>query len=127
MSSVKISVNQLGDTVQKLLDEYGDDVLYVVEDAVKAVAKDTRKDLKGASPKGDTGTYSKSWSVKTERGRFSTVSTVYSKKPGLPHLLEFPHMMRNGKYSNPQQHIAPINDKAGERLEAEIKERLGRE
>lgn len=122
MSNKKIQADMLNETVMRILEEYGDDAKEAVEQSAKECAKKARQQLRANSP--GTGKYKRSWSIKTERTRFGTTSIVYSKKPGLPHLLEYPHMMRNGRASRPIVHIAPVNDSIQTLFEQEVKKRL---
>lgn len=127
MSSNRISVGMLEGTVKKLLDQYGDEIRDDLEEAVKNTAKRTAKELRSASP--GSGHYKRSWSYKMIRNRFSFEYDVYSKTPGLPHLLENPHLLRNGKYTHPGKgqivHIYPVWQKTGKLLEEEIERKLG--
>ncbi len=122
MSNTRVPVGSLNETIRKILDEYGDEAREAVEAATKETAKKAAKELRATSP--GSGKYKRSWSVKTEKTRLSVTSTVYSKKPGLPHLLEHPHMLRNGRASRPQVHIAPVADRAEATFEQEVKKRL---
>lgn len=122
MSNRAVSVGGLSEAVKKILDEYGEDAKYALEDATKSTARKVAKELRQTSP--GSGRYRKSWATKSETSRFSTTSTVYSKIPGLPHLLEFPHMLRNGRASKPQKHIQPVYDKADETFEQELRKKL---
>ena len=126
MSNQKIQVGMLSETVEKLLKEYGEEVFEVLDEAVQATAKKSAKELRSSSatPR-NTGKYAKSWTQKKDtQSRFSIVYAVCSRKPGLPHLLEYPHMLRNGKYSRPQVHIYPVSEKAGQYLQEEVRKRL---
>lgn len=122
MSNTKVPVGSLSETIQKLLDEYGDKAKEAIDLASKDTANKVKKELRSVSP--GSGKYKRSWSVKTEKGRLSTTSTVYSKLPGLPHLLEYPHMLRNGRASRPQVHIYPVYQRAEEQFEQDVKKRL---
>jgi hypothetical protein len=65
------------------------------DECIKEVAKAGRKALRSNSPK-KKGEYARGWSFKVEKHRLYTVATLYNNKPGLPHLLEFGHVSRNG-------------------------------
>ena len=116
-----IRIEQLADVVNKYLEEYGDEVLEVIDVAARKTGNETKKKVSSASP--GSGEYARSWSVQTERRRTGTTVTVYSKKPGLPHLLENGHVMRNGKRSRSFVHIAPAEAEAVDEFERQI-ERL---
>lgn len=101
----------------KILDEYMEEVEKTSSKDMRKVANDTVKDLKNSSPKGPNG-YANGWTVKTEKGAMgsSTFTVHNSRFPGLTHLLENSHVIRNqyGDFgrSVPQKHIAPAEQKA---------------
>lgn len=90
-----ITPDQLAERLQKILSEYQDDVEKTTNECVREIAKEGRKALRANSPK-KKGEYSKGWSFKVEKHRLYTLATLYNNKPGLPHLLEFGHVSRNG-------------------------------
>ena len=77
------------------------------EECVREVAKAGRKALKANSPK-RKGKYASGWSFEVEKQRLYTVATLYNKKPGLPHLLEFGHVTRNGTKRGARPHISGV-------------------
>lgn len=83
------------DQINELMTEYLEEVEEVAEADLKKAAMNTRKELKITSPK-KTGEYAKGWSFKKLGG--GNGYTVYNKKkPGLTHLLENGHVIRNRK------------------------------
>ena len=61
--------------------------------------------------------------------RLSTTVTIYNDHPGLPHLLEYGHVTRNGtKQTFPptpaHQHIAPVAEELVETFEREVVSKL---
>lgn len=119
--AVKIAVDQLAEVVKKYLDEYGDEVLETVNVAARKTANNAKKQVASASP--GTGKYAGSWAVKTERSRTGVTAIVYSKMPGLPHLLEHGHATRNGGRTRKYVHIAPAEESAVKEFQDQI-ERL---
>lgn len=103
--------------LNKILEEFVEDERETIRKDMKRAAQDTVKDLKATSPKGPNG-YANGWTVKTMKEALNTVSfTVHNAKfPGLTHLLENSHVIKNqfGTYgrSVPQKHIAPAEAKA---------------
>lgn len=78
----------------RILDEYGDEVKQVARKEAKQAGRDTSKKLRSVSPK-KTGDYASGWSVKQID---EDTVTVYNRKmPGLTHLLEHGHLIRNKK------------------------------
>lgn len=117
MSKV-VGVGQLAAAVGEILDAYGDQALRAIEEAAPKVGREARKELEAASPRGNTGKpYAQGWTVKTEHGRLGIRVIVHNKsKPGLTHLLEFGHALRNGGRSRAFPHIAPVNQAAQEKF-----------
>lgn len=108
--------------INKILNEYSYDVQEEITNAANKIAELGVNKLKSASPK-RTGKYSKGWKIKKTSGKGYVHNTIYNTKYQLTHLLEKPHLLRNGKISTPQVHIAPVesiiqNDfiKASERI-----------
>ena len=63
-SSKKATAANFADQVQRILDEYGDDVRDNVEEITKAVSKKAGKEVKGASGIfGGSGKYARGWTV----------------------------------------------------------------
>lgn len=90
-----ITPDQLAERLQKILSEYQDDVERTADECIREIAKEGRRALKANSPK-QGGEYAKGWSFEVEKHRLYTLATLYNKTPGLPHLLEFGHVSRNG-------------------------------
>ena len=91
---------------------------------VSKAAKQCKRDLKANSPKA-TGEYAAGWTVRTKRHKRSVDAEVFNRtKPGLTHLLEYSHPIRNadGTYSRTGPghgqvvHIKPAADAAEEYL-----------
>lgn len=120
----KIPIEKLSDTIKEILDEYADEVndnleevtKKVVQEGAKAVRANARNTFKTHSDR----PYAKSWRTKIETDRFSTVGTIYSTKPGLPHLLENGHAKRGGGRVPGRPHIAPVEQKLIEDFEHKI-------
>ena len=124
-------IGKLSTTIESYLKEYEKDVTLVTQQAVDEVSKEAANKLKQNSPRGKSGRYGKGWAVKKgtmRRGQYD--STVYNKAvPGLAHLLENPHRVvdRTGKQhgmSNPQVHIAPVDDWVEQELPKRISQKI---
>ena len=109
--------------IQEILSDYGEDVEDMLREVIPEVAKDAVKKLKKTSPK-NKGKYARSWAQQTEKGRMSISSVIYNKEPGLPHLLEYSHALRNGGRSRPEPHIAPVEEWANKEVVERIEEAL---
>lgn len=94
--------------------------------AVRKAGKTAKKEIQANAPK-KTGAYSKSWSVKTTKETSESLElTVCSpKKYQLTHLLEKGHAKRGGGRTRAISHIAPAEETACKKLEADIKKALG--
>lgn len=126
MASKKITPDNLAEEIQKLLEEYGDEVEKNSAELTEKVAKDGAKALRSASGIfGGTGKYASGWKAKVTKGRLSTSAVIYnSKTPGLPHLLEFGHAKRNGGRVPGREHIRPVEQTIIESFVKEIEAKV---
>ena len=115
---------ELASSISSILEDYKGDVDKIVGEAITDVAKATVKTMKTAGTFGGTGKFKKSWSVRIEKKRLYTDATVYNKKPGLTHLLEFGHAKQNGGRTKAFDFIAPVNDKVQTEVIERIEEKL---
>lgn len=113
--------NQLAATIAGILNEYADGVTASVKDAVKKTTKDGAKMVKQeAVKKFGNGPYAKSWTFKYESDRLGSNGVIYSKKSGLPHLLENGHLLRNGRFWQGKPHISIAEEKIVDEFEKEV-------
>lgn len=123
-------MNDFSEDLAKILDDYSDKTAKAIEHAEKTAASTTVRELKARAPrdKGRTG-YERSFASKKEGFGRDSSYTVYSRKPGLTHLLENGHMIRNqyGTYgrTNGQDHWATAERIGNEKFEQEIRSKLG--
>ena len=120
----KIQPAELTTAINEILNDYEGDVSEIVNKSITEVARDTTKQMKSAGSFGGTGKFKKSWTVKIEKKRLYTDATVYNKKPGLTHLLEFGHVKQNGGRTKAFDFIAPVNDKVQTEVVRKIEEKL---
>lgn len=109
--------------MKQLLDEIDKDVQESVKRNVNSVAKEAVQKLRNTSPK-RTGDYASGWGTK-KQGEADVV--VYNRKaPGLTHLLENGHVIRNkkGTYGRVpgRKHIKPVEEWANDELPRRIME-----
>ena len=78
--------------------------------------------LKNASKSAFNGNkYWKSWTSKVTKEKTGDYSVVlYSKMPGLPHLLEYGHALRQGGRTEGRTHIKPVEETLIEEYEKGI-------
>ena len=122
--SDKVSVDGLADAVMKSLREYSETATADVKKAVRKASNTVRKETQANAPK-SRPKYYKSWATKvTGESSTSLEVTVYSKMPGLPHLLEFGHGKRGGGRVGGQPHIAPAEQSGEKQLLTDIERAL---
>jgi hypothetical protein len=122
--SITIQPNEFYDTINKLLDEYGDEVAEAAATTARKVALEGKKKVK-AGGQGNWTNYNPSWSMKTESDRLTFSAKIYNKKHyRLTHLLEFGHAKVNGGRTRAFPHIKPVNDWVQKEYERKLKEQL---
>lgn len=130
----KVTIQSLDDEIRKILKEYDDDVSSNVKEITQKVTKKGVEALKSSS-KSTFGTvkkrkrkYASTWTSKTEIGRLYTKGTIYNSQPGLPHLLEHGHAIKNGGRAQGKvpgrEHIKPVEEKIIAMYENEIMRKL---
>lgn len=109
-----------------ILDEYEKLASDTVEKASRKTARDAVQKLKSSSPK-KTGEYASGWSARKQGHGY----VVYNRKhPGLTHLLEKGHLIKNkkGTYGRApaRVHIAPVEQEAIKEYEENIRRELSK-
>lgn len=123
----RVPIAQLEATVQKVLDEYESNLSENLQEAIKEVSKAGAKAVKGnaSASFGGSGNYASGWKSKLETGRTATQGYIYNAKvPGLPHLLEHGHALRNGGRYSGVTHIAPVESTIIDKFEKAVKEAI---
>lgn len=111
----KVTIDNLGSEIKKILEQYSDDLQGNLDIVTKKVgqkgAQLLRNESKSTFPDGK-GTYASGWTATAEKTRVYTVVTIHNKKQaGLAHLLEFGHVSANGTGRNFQTDKAPVKGK----------------
>lgn len=117
MASVRIRADQLGPTIQKILDDYGDEIERNVDEITLKIGRKGATALKNESldtfPKG-TGKYAKGWTASQVKAPHYTSVVIHNKTPGLPHLLEHGHVLKRGGrqvgFVEGREHIARVEE-----------------
>ena len=124
--ATKSTVDTLAADIQKILEEYDEDVRNLTKEAVRKIGQKGVQALKSSSGVfGGTGKYASGWSSKVEETRMGSRATLYNGKvPGLPHLLEFGHAMRNGGRVSGKVHIKPVEDELISAFEQDLEREL---
>lgn len=124
------TIDGLSDAIMDVLNEYDQEVNNLTPRAVRKVATRCRKDIQSAAAAKFNGSgYQSSWVTKvTNKSARDYAITVYSKKPGLPHLLEKGHIkVAHGHVlgrTPGRVHIKPAELKAIADIEKEIRRAL---
>ena len=83
----RVPADRLSAEVEKILNEYGENVQQNLGDIVKAMSKKGASTLRSQSRQavGGTGAYAKGWTLTAQTGRVSAQGTIYNADlPGLP-------------------------------------------
>lgn len=132
--AVKVSSDDFAYEVNKLLGEYQKGLYTQLEPVFRKTANDARKKLRQTSPKGSTGKYRRGWEyeLKVSSRIGGGTLTLYNARPGLTHLLENGHAVRNGtgrntgkQFADAHPHIAEANEYAQQQFLENLQKALG--
>lgn len=121
----------LSKAVAAVLSEYEESVTETVQRVTNELAKDGLSKVKAASPVSGkspkSSAYRSGWSKKVITNRLGASAIIYNGKyPGLVHLLEKGHALRNGGRSRAQPHVAPVQEWMSTELQKRIEEAIQR-
>lgn len=118
MARVKVSVENFAEFIHDQLAEYAEDMQDNIAEATHKIALAGVRALKAESP---GKKYPKGWRTWSETTRLQQKETIYnSDMPGIPHLLEHGHAMRNGGRSPAIVHIKPVEEELIKAFEEEV-------
>lgn len=122
----KVGAEGLAAELERILAKYQDKVVENTDNIIKDVAKQGQKALRQETTAQGIGhgKYAAGWKTQGDTSGFYFSAVLYNDRPGLPHLIENPHMLRNGKRSKARVHIAPIEKQINEFLENELRRKL---
>lgn len=113
--------NQLID-INEILNEYSHEIQEGITESAIKVAENGKNKLRVTSPK-KTGKYSKGWRVQKKQGNGYVHATIYNATDWqLTHLLEKPHLLRNGKKSTPIVHIEPVEQECIQEFQKDVEQ-----
>lgn len=95
----KVTIENLNEAIQDILEEYADDIDFKNKETIKEVSKAGSKALQNLSKStfGGNGDYAKGWTYKIEEKRLYAKVIIHNKSEyRLAHLLENGHLVRNG-------------------------------
>lgn len=133
-----IRIEAFESTVDGLIKEFSEEEQKKIDEITKTTAKEC-KELVKQNGSGQSGRAKKSipwdeylagWAVKSERKGTHRGYKIHNKtKPGLTHLLEFGHAIKNqyGEYSGASgkyPHVEPAEEKTKEEYMRKLKEEL---
>lgn len=123
--SIKIPPERLPQAIQEIFDEYENEIGLTMDDVVRKVANKGAQAMRSSAQSVIGGRYATSWAYTVEKERMGSIGIIYSKVPGLPHLLENGHAKINGGRVPGRPHIAPVEKIVHEEFEKEAIKRLG--
>lgn len=130
----KVTLENFGVEVQKILKEYENDVTENLSIITKKIgqkgAKLLREESLGKFP--DSGKhksrYGQTWTSRTQQNRLYTTVTIYNRQAGLPHLLENGHALVAGGRQigsvSAKTHIYPVEQELIRQYEMEVTQKL---
>ena len=112
-----------------VLEEYQESVIEAVQRVTNEIAKEGLSKVKAASPVSGkspkSSAYKSGWTKKVVTNRMGASAIIYNGKyPGLVHLLEKGHALRNGGRSTAFPHVAPVEEWMNSELQKRIKEAI---
>lgn len=115
--------------VATVLQEYEESMTETVQRVTNDLAKQGLSKVKAASPVSGKSPkrseYKSGWQKKVITNRFGAGAIIYNGKyPGLVHLLENGHALRNGGRSTAFPHVAPVEEWMNSELQKRIKEAI---
>lgn len=117
----------LGEEMEKILGDYSEHVVDVLNSAIDESANEARDELKVSGGfKDRTGKYRKGWAVKSGSHFMGVESKIVHNKPKyqLTHLLEYEHVNRDGSRTRAFPHIAKVEAEASKNIETKVRNKL---
>lgn len=122
----KVGLEKFAAELEKIVAKYGEDIQEHSKEVVRTVA---RKGVQAVAQEADAkgighGRYSAGWKAQIEQDRMVASATLYNVRPGLPHLLEHGHMLRNGRRSTGKPHAGPAEQMINEFFERTMRDTI---
>lgn len=112
--------------INDILEEYSNDIQDGITNAAIQIADQGKDELKRTTNTYTvrTGKYNKGWAVEKRKGKGFIHTTIYNSTDWqLTHLLEKPHLKRDGKtYTRAFVHIAPVEEKCVNAFQRDVEE-----
>ncbi len=110
--------------INDILNVYSKDIQNRITDEAVVISNEAKDRLKATSPSSKNkhkGKYKNGWRVKTTKGYGSVECIIHNATSyQLTHLLEHPHLKRNGGMTTPIVHIAPVEQKYNQIYEKKV-------
>lgn len=117
----RVTIDNLAAEIKKIVTEYCNEVADGVDIATKKTAQLGARAMNASTAANVGGKrYKHSWTQQTKKRRLGSSAVIYSRIPGLPHLLEHGHAKRGGGRTNGYVHIAPVEQQIIETFEREV-------
>lgn len=107
----KIMPERLPEIWAEIIEEYKDDIVNACDDVTREMGRKTAAAVRNSAKAVYKGKYPGSWTFTVE-GRYHPTAIIYSRIPGLPHLLEHGHATTKGGRVPGKPHIKPVEEKA---------------
>lgn len=119
-------LSKLQANVNKILEEYAEDVTENVKELSMKFSKKGAQAVKESAKQSFNGKrYASGWTSQYEESRLSAQGIIYNKTlPGLPHLLENGHAKRGGGRVSGRAHIKPVEDEITKAYEKAVKKSI---
>lgn len=120
-----MSKASISDQLEKILEAETRAAREAIDETSKKVATETAQKLKTSSPQ-KSGKYARAWRTrKTVTDAGNNAWVVYNPtRPGLTHLLERGHALRQGGRTRAFPHIKPAEEEAIAKFEEELVKRI---
>lgn len=126
-----IRPDQLGQAIEEILSEYGDEVDKNIREITKKVGQRGAAALRTESRdkfNTITGKYAKGWTATEVQHPHYTSVVLHNKQYSMPHLLEHGHALARGGRTYGQvkgrEHIAPVEEQLIKEYQNEVLSRL---
>lgn len=122
MADVSVSADGFAGSLEAILEEYGREVSEQLRADVDAAAQTGLEEVrKGAAAHvGRRGKYKDSWRADAVEGAYGYAKVVHSTQPGLPHLLDKGHLLRDGSRYSGDGHVAAAGEAAVREFERRV-------
>lgn len=123
---MKVKTSEFAHEIEFMLEDYAEDIRYLVADSIHKAASRCLNRIRAASPR-LTGDYAKGWAIKRKDNGWGKIPTdiIHNKTDWqLVHLLEFGHQKADGGRVAERPHVRPAAEEADRELVAAAAEAI---